>query len=53
MLTKSTKFCLMAVMALFVSLAHISAKENETKDKDSKESVGTVIGIDLGMNWFK
>ncbi len=46
--TKNTKFCLVAVMALFASFAIISAK-----DKDSEESVGTVIGIDLGINSFK
>jgi heat shock protein 5 len=49
--TKNTKFCLVAVMALFASFALISAKEKETKDKDSKESVGTVIGIDLGTTY--
>jgi hypothetical protein len=51
--TKNTKFYLVAVMSLFATFALISAKEKETKDKDSKESVGTVIGIDLGMNSFK
>ena len=51
MLFKHRNQCFVAVIALSVCLALISAKEKEPKDKDSKDSVGTVIGIDLGTTY--
>jgi len=56
-MNKRTKYCLVVAIALFLSFVEISAKEKETKDKDKdkdlKDQVGTVIGIDLGMNSSK
>ena len=51
MYSKERKKCLVSVIALFACFLVISAKEKDSKEKDSKDSVGTVIGIDLGTTY--
>ena len=44
------RFLGLTLVALFVSAAVVSADEEED-DKKDKDSVGTVIGIDLGTTY--
>lgn len=58
---KNSFHWLLATLLLSYCFLQVSCKEKETKSetksdtkegKEAKDSVGTVIGIDLGMNWF-